>query len=137
MSPERKLQQRIVATINKAPLDAWAIPNVVVRKSRRAFCEITGLGAGSPDVYVAIRPGGQHLWLEVKCDETAGTLSEAQVAWHERARSFGVEVVTVRSVEAAVAAVVKARADARSRATLLVQGGAVSLAVKIVDLVRR
>lgn len=125
---ERRLQQRIVTTINKAPLDAWAVPNVVVRKSRKAFTEITGLGTGSPDVYVAIRYGA-HLWLEVKCDETDGKLSDAQREWHEKARSFGIEVVEVRSVEQAVAAVVKARAAAHKQAALLLKGGVAEVAV--------
>lgn len=128
MTSERKLQGQIVRAINKAPLDAWAVPNIVVRKSRKAFTEITGLGTGSPDVYVAIRYGA-HLWLEVKCDETGGTLSEAQREWHEKALAFGIEVVEVRSVADALAAVVKARAESQKRMRLLLQGGVASVAV--------
>jgi len=114
MTGERKLQGQIVRAINKAPLDAWAVPNIVVRKSRKAFTEITGLGTGSPDIYVAIRYGA-HLWLEVKCDETGGKLSDAQREWHEKALAFGIEVVEVRSVAEALAAVVKARAESQKR----------------------
>jgi len=143
MTGERKLQGQIVRAINKAPLDAWAVPNIVVRKSRKAFTEITGLGTGSPDIYVAIRYGA-HLWLEVKCDETApatpdpqsrpavrrrGRLSDAQREWHEKALAFGIEVVEVRSVAEALAAVVKARAESQKRMKLLLQGVVAGVAV--------
>lgn len=108
MTPERRLQGQIVRAINDAPLGAWAVPNIVVQKRRKSYTDVTGLGTGSPDVYVAIAPN-RHLWLEVKCDETKGVLSEAQREWHEKARSFGVRVFIVRSVAEAVRVVVSER----------------------------
>ena len=125
-TPERKLQESIVQAINKAPLGAWAIPNIVVKKARKTFTEITGLGTGSPDIYVAIAPNG-HLWLEVKCKETGGKCSTAQNDWHAKAKSFGVTVVTVWSVQEAIDAVCKARAEAAKLAALTL-GGSLALA---------
>lgn len=129
MTPERKLQGEIVAAINKAPLGAWAVPNIVVKKARKAHVEITGLGTGSPDVYVAIAPVG-HLWLEVKCRETSGALSEEQKIWHEKARAFGVTVVVVRSVREALEAVMKARRDALELSALAAGGSIAAAAGK-------
>jgi len=59
-----------------------------------------GAKPGTPDILI-IAP--VYAWLEVKTE--TGRLSDHQVAWHDRARSFGVRVEVVRSVEGALRAV--------------------------------
>jgi hypothetical protein len=60
--------------------------------------------AGTPDIMV-IKAGPEFVFLEIKTP--AGTVSEDQEAWHERARELGVKVVVVRSVSEALEAVGK------------------------------
>lgn len=138
MSPERALQASIVDAINLAPLGAWAVPNVVTVKQRGRLVETTGLGKGSPDVWVCIAPYGAQVWLEVKLPEVRGAgvrgnkscITQRQTStrkeqddWHARAKRFGVEVYVVHSVAEALEVVRKARdASAQIRAKLLTIG---------------
>jgi hypothetical protein len=56
---------------------------------------------GTPDHHV-MAPNGIATWLETKTDE--GSLSPAQLLWHERAKRSGHRVFVVRSPAEAVAA---------------------------------
>jgi hypothetical protein len=60
---------------------------------------------GTPDLFCGFQ--GAQVFLELKTD--VGKLNPAQVKWHAVAKSHGLTVVTVRSVEAAVRAVLEAR----------------------------
>ena len=55
---------------------------------------------GTPDIIGALPPNGRLFGLEAKAGK--GKLSEAQEAWHERARKAGVLVGTIRSWKEAV-----------------------------------
>lgn len=55
---------------------------------------------GTPDIIGALPPHGRLFGLEAKAGK--GKLSEAQEAWHERARKSGVLVGTIRSWSEAV-----------------------------------
>lgn len=55
---------------------------------------------GTPDIIGALPPNGRLFGLEAKAGK--GKLSEAQEAWHERARRSGVLVGVIRSWKEAV-----------------------------------
>jgi hypothetical protein len=117
MTPERALHNDIVKAINSAPLGAWAVSNIVLMKRRANCAEVTGLGTGSPDIWVCIAPYGMQIWLEVKLPEPgsslgprAGQLSPEQKAWHAQAAKHGVLVFVVRSVQEALQRVMETKA---------------------------
>jgi hypothetical protein len=68
-----------------------------------------GLGKGSADL-VGIGPGGRFFALETK--SPSGRLTPEQVKWANLVRRFGGFCATVRSVDEAKAALVRARAGA-------------------------
>ena len=70
--------------------------------SGKAARAIRGVEPGTPDVLVMLR-NGRVLWIELKT--STGKLSDAQTAWHARARSMGHDVLVARSVQDAVDAV--------------------------------
>ena len=136
---ERHLQSAFLKAINEAPLGAWAIENIVVKKTRGAHVEVTGLGTGSPDLLVLLAPAGKVIFLEVKTED--GVLSDAQIEWHGSARRHGASVHVVRSVEEAVAVVTKEREAAISRTKAAASGMVADFVVsgvgKLIDVASR
>ncbi len=68
-----------------------------------------GASAGTPDILVIAPAFG---FLEVKTE--TGGLNPDQVAWHDKARAFGVRVEVVRSVEGALRTVEQWVAEERA-----------------------
>jgi hypothetical protein len=99
---ESALQAAILDALNRAGCIATA--NVVCLHRGRP----TGLGTGSPDVYVIVPPNST-VWLEVKTPDKASKLSQEQIDLHARWRRGGVRIEVVRSVTEALAVVAEIR----------------------------
>lgn len=99
---ESDLQAAIVDALERC--GCWVMVNRVVRHRRQP----TGLGTGSPDLLVVIPTHGV-LFVECKRD-AASKPSPEQIAFHNRARLFGVRSIVVRSVAEVLAAVQAIRA---------------------------
>jgi len=99
---ESDLQSAILDALNRTGCIARA--NVVVLHRGRP----TGLGTGSPDIYVIIPPGSS-VWLEVKTPDRSSKLSPEQVELHAAWRRGGIRIDVVRSVTEALAIVASIR----------------------------
>lgn len=79
-------------------LGAWVIRlNSGMAKRGARFIRLAE--KGTPDLLV-LQKGAAPGFLELKTD--TGTVSEDQIAWHERARSFGINIAVVTSVKQAI-----------------------------------
>lgn len=100
---ESDLQAAVIGALEAC--GCWPIVNRVVRHRGGA----TGLGLGSPDLVVVVPTHGA-ICLELKRDK-ASKPSREQVAWHARAKVFGLPVYVVRSVTEALATVTAIRME--------------------------
>jgi hypothetical protein len=95
---EAQLQR---ACIEFLRLSGWYV-RPAPRQSQRTHGTAYEIPPGEPDL-LAVK-GGRALWFELKT--ATGTLSKAQVIWHQRARQGGERVYVVRSVDQLRAALV-------------------------------
>lgn len=100
MSEEHDIQSAIIATL--LAMGHWCKRHNAGSRGRIRM----GLGEGTPDLHVIVKPSGRAVWLEVKAKK--GVVSEGQVSWMRQAREHGAFVAVVRSVGEAIEAVRRA-----------------------------
>lgn len=107
-APEAQLKQTVLTTLKR--LGIWAMGNAInARGKYRA-----GLEDGSPDVICILPPLGCLLGLELKVDTKQ---RPAQKEWQTKHEALGGEYAIVCTVQEAVDAVTKARAEIRRKMT--------------------
>jgi len=104
--PEAALKSAIRSALTA--LGYLTLKNEIGRRGRYSF----GLGVGSSDIVVVLRPSGRMVCLEAKVGKAKPTAE--QLAWGALVTSHGAEYHVVRSVEEAV----RALAGARTRSEL-------------------
>lgn len=100
---ESDLQLAIIDALRR--VGCLVVPNVVVKHRGR----VTGLGTGSPDLWVVALPDERAFWIEIKTPEKTSKLSAEQVALHAEWRRYRQRVCVVRSVTDALAVVAAIR----------------------------
>lgn len=107
IGPEQKIKKEIIAHLERSGY--W----VKLHQSRgmKMRNHAAGLGKGTPDIAIVLKPWGRHVWLEVKDPnrpEADGNLSDAQKDWHAKMREHGGLVYMVTSVDDADEAILDA-----------------------------
>ena len=92
--PEATLKSAIRAALTA--LGYLTLKNEIGRRGRYSF----GLGVGSSDIVVVLRPSGRMVCLEAKVGKAKPTAE--QLAWGALVVSHGAEYAIVRSVADAV-----------------------------------
>jgi hypothetical protein len=102
--PEAQLKSAIRAALTA--LGYLTLRNEIGRRGRYSF----GLGIGSSDIVVVLRPSGRMVCLEAKVGNAKPTAE--QLAWGALVTSHGAEYHVVRSVDEAVRVVTEAKGRA-------------------------